>query len=176
MVLGLGAGWSRRELENHGIDAKKRWSVYEEKMLALRDLWTKDISEFHGEHVEFGALNQSPKPVQIPHPPMWVSANGPTAATLAGTIADGWQPILLPDAAPFPLGKRIAEIRELATDAGRPRPTVTLFVFTNTPEPTEIENLASAGVDRCVYRVVGGPASEVAPILSEYAAVAASFS
>jgi probable F420-dependent oxidoreductase len=175
VVLGFGAGWSRRELENHGIDPKKRWSVYEEKMLALRDLWTKDISEFHGDHVDFGTLNLSPKPVQIPHPPMWVSANGPTAANLAGTVADGWQPILLPDAAPYPLEERIAEIRGLAADTQRPRPSVTLFVFTHTPEPAHIETLESAGVDRCVYRVVGGPASDVAPILSEYSTVAASF-
>ncbi|MDA1077310.1 MAG: TIGR03619 family F420-dependent LLM class oxidoreductase, partial [Proteobacteria bacterium] len=52
LVLGIGAGWNREEMENHGADFKNRWKVVREKVLAMREIWPKDEAEFHGEFVD----------------------------------------------------------------------------------------------------------------------------
>ena len=51
-ILGIGAGWNREEMENHGANFKQRWAQVREKVLAMKEIWTKDEPEFHGEHVD----------------------------------------------------------------------------------------------------------------------------
>ena len=55
-VIGIGAGWNREEMENHGADFKNRWAMLREKVLAMQAIWRDDEAEFHGEYVDFDPI------------------------------------------------------------------------------------------------------------------------
>jgi len=75
LVLGIGYGWNHEEMENHGVDVKRRREVVREKVLAMRKLWTEDEAAFDGEFVSFEPSWSWPKPVQQPGPPVsWPQA------------------------------------------------------------------------------------------------------
>ena len=174
LVLGLGAGWNHAELRNHGVEPSTRWDVWSEKVAAMRAIWTQDVAEYSGEYVSFGALRQQPKPVTKPHPPMWVSANGPRSirrAIAAGV--DGWQPIFLPGTDPFPIDERVAYLRELET--GTTRMEITLLDFRGPPQPDAIASLEHAGVGRLVHRLEVAPVEDFTGRLAEHARVTAGF-
>lgn len=167
VVLGVGAGWNREEMRNHGTDPRRRMAVLRERVLAMRALWTQDEAEFHGEHVDFDPVWSWPKPVQRPHPPVLVGGDGPTVADRVLELGDGWIPNTRDlDALPG----RIAELQRRAADAGRERLGITYFGAH--AEDAEIEALAAAGVDRCLLRLPSAPASEVLPHIEAYAELA----
>jgi alkanesulfonate monooxygenase SsuD/methylene tetrahydromethanopterin reductase-like flavin-dependent oxidoreductase (luciferase family) len=68
-VLGIGYGWNAEEMENHGIDVKRRRAIVREKMLAMQELWSNEVASFRGEFVRFEPSWQWPKPVQQPRAP-----------------------------------------------------------------------------------------------------------
>ncbi|MEE3328394.1 MAG: TIGR03619 family F420-dependent LLM class oxidoreductase, partial [Myxococcota bacterium] len=74
VILGVGAGWNREEMENHGARFDKRWAIVREKVLAMQAIWTQDEPEFHGEFVDFEPLWSWPKPVQPGGPKILVGA------------------------------------------------------------------------------------------------------
>ena len=63
-VLGIGAGWNREEMSNHGADYTNRWGLVREKILAMKAIWTQDEAEFHGKFVDFDPIWSYPKPAQ----------------------------------------------------------------------------------------------------------------
>ena len=69
-IFGVGGGWNAEEMENHGTDFGKRWRVLRERILAMKEIWTNEEAEFHGEFVNFEPIWSYPKPVQKPHPPI----------------------------------------------------------------------------------------------------------
>jgi hypothetical protein len=96
-VLGIGYGWNREEMENHGIDVKRRRERVRETMLAMQALWANEVAEYHGEFVRFEPSWQWPKPVQQPRPTVLLGgAPGPTLFSHVAEYADGWLPIAAP--------------------------------------------------------------------------------
>ena len=91
-LFGVGGGWNREEMENHGTDPGRRFAVLRERVLAMKEIWTQEAAEFHGEHVDFDPLWQWPKPVQQPHPPVLVAGNGPGTLERVLDYGDGWLP------------------------------------------------------------------------------------
>ncbi|MSR14083.1 MAG: LLM class F420-dependent oxidoreductase [Gammaproteobacteria bacterium] len=93
-LFGIGAGWIREEMENHGTVYEQRWKVLEERVKAMKLLWTEHEATFHGEHVNFDRVWSYPKPVTRPHPPIilgtFVSKWGQQRVA---ELADGWMPI-----------------------------------------------------------------------------------
>src|SRR6266540_3198343 len=75
--LGIGAGWNREEMRNHGTDPATRFRLLRERVLAMRAIWTEDEAEFHGRLVDFDTLRSWPKPAQRPGPPVLVGGNHP---------------------------------------------------------------------------------------------------
>jgi probable F420-dependent oxidoreductase len=175
VVLGLGAGWNRAEMERHGVPSAQRWAVFREKLEALQRIWADDVSEYHGAHVDFDPIAQLPKPVQRPGVPVYVCANGPTAIRIAAEVGDGWQPHLIPGREDPPFPERIADLRRLAAGAGKPDPAITVCIFNNRPDAAQVAHLESLGVGRCVYRVSPREPEEIDPLLDAVAAVAGSF-
>jgi len=148
-LLGVGGGWNREEMENHGTDPRQRFGVLRERVLAMKQIWTQDEAEYHGRHVNFDPIWSWPKPVQRPHPPVWVGGNG--AKTLERVIeyGDGWMPI--PARGGPPLAERIAELNELAATAGRaPIPTMTCLI---PPSARAIEEQRAAGVTGIIFGI-----------------------
>ena len=151
-------------MRNHGTDPRKRFAVMRERILAMKEIWTKDEPEFHGEHVDFDPLWAWPKPVQDPHPPVLVGGLGKTVLERVLEYGDEWMPNR---AEPEELAPRIAELRERA---GRHVP---VSYYAATPEDAFIERLAEAGVDRALLDVPSEGADDVLPLVERYAELAA---
>ena len=147
-LFGVGGGWNREEMRNHGTDPATRWELMRERVLAMKEIWTRDEAEFHGRYVDFGPLWSWPKPVQRPHPPVLVGGDGATTFDRVVEYGDGWMPILRPGGpAPFP--DRVADLRRRCEEAGRAPVPVTVFAW-NRVEETELEAHERLGVERVI--------------------------
>src|SRR5882724_9252574 len=73
-LFGIGAGWNAEEMADHGTEFKSRFKVMQERVEAMRAIWTKSKPEYTGEFVKFPPMMTWPKPVQKPHPPVRVGA------------------------------------------------------------------------------------------------------
>jgi probable F420-dependent oxidoreductase len=167
-LFGIGGGWNREEMENHGTDPKRRFAVMRERVLAMKEIWTNDEAEFHGTHVDFDPLWQWPKPVQRPHPPILVAGNGPGTLARVVEYGDGWIPI--PGRGTVPLGEGTAQLRELCAEHGRDPVPVT--VFGARPEAEVLDHYAAAGVDRVLFSLPSAEAAEAFKLLDTYANLA----
>jgi len=76
--FGVGGGWNREEMANHGTDPRKRMKIMAERVEAMKAIWTQDEASYSGEFVNFDRIWSWPKPAQRPHPPVLVGGNGPT--------------------------------------------------------------------------------------------------
>lgn len=176
LLLGLGAGWSDKELERHGARYDDRWKIFQEKLLALKAIWSNDVAEFHGDYVDFDGIAQLPKPFQSLGIPINVCANGPTAISIAATTADGWQPHLIPGRPPFQFRKKISEFRTATQAIGRPDLPVTFFVFNHEPDHQQVADFEEAGVTRCVYRISPREPNQIPEVLDQVGKLLQSFS
>jgi probable F420-dependent oxidoreductase len=143
--FGVGAGWNREEIANHGVDPRRRFRVMHERVEAMQAIWTQEEASYQGEFVNFDRIWQWPKPAQRPHPPILVGGNGPTVLDRVLAYGDVWMPNYGRDPDPF---ARIPELRERAEEAGRRIP-----VFANgvPVDPAVLEKLQEAGVARAVF-------------------------
>ena len=91
-LFGIGCGWNAEEMEDHGTVYETRTLKMREQIEAMKEIWTKDIAEYHGEIVEFPPLQTRPKPVQKPHPPIIVGGAFRVAARRAIRYGDGILP------------------------------------------------------------------------------------
>jgi probable F420-dependent oxidoreductase len=92
VIFGVGAGWNRQEMRNHGTDPKTRMRLLTERAQAMIEIWTKDEAEYHGQFVDFDPLMAWPKPAQQPYPPIIVGGTGPTVEDRILAFGDGWVP------------------------------------------------------------------------------------
>jgi probable F420-dependent oxidoreductase len=143
-IFGVGGGWNREEMADHGTDFSSRWKLLRERVEAMKAIWTLEVAEYHGELVDFGPMLAWPKPVQSPHPPVILGGSGPKILQRVVRYADGWMPNR------GQVVERIPELQRLAREAGRGPIPVTCYPKAS---PEEIERLAAAGVERCIYYV-----------------------
>src|SRR5580692_3003862 len=99
-LFGIGAGWNREEMANHGTDPRTRMALMADRVRAMRQIWTAEEAEYHGPYADFSPLWSWPKPVQRPHPPVQVGgAEGSLLRELAAAGADRCLlPLVQPDA------------------------------------------------------------------------------
>ena len=158
--FGIGGGWNREEMENHGTPWNRRWKIVRERIEAMKAIWTQDEASYQGEFVDFERIWSWPKPVQKPHPPIWVGGDAPGTFKRVLRYGDGWIPSLGGNEKPDMLKlDRMAELAALAKAEGRePFPIVT----NATPrDPAAIEQLAEAGVIRCLFGFKAAPTDDV---------------
>ena len=94
LVVGVGVGWMREEFEALGLPPfEERGAVTDEYIRAFKELWTSDAPEFDGKYVNFRDISFLPKPVQQPHPPIWVGGESRPALRRTAELADGWYPL-----------------------------------------------------------------------------------
>ena len=165
VLFGIGGGWNREEMEDHGTKPSLRWKIMRERVLAMKQIWTQEEGEFHGEFVDFDPLWSWPKPVQKPHPPILIGGDG--ARTLERVIeyGDEWMPIA--GRGSDDLSARIEELQRMARDAGRGPIPVSLFGAR--PQPEAIEKYEQAGVSRCILPMPSVPRDEAISRLKHYA-------
>ncbi|MFJ3825558.1 LLM class F420-dependent oxidoreductase [Streptomyces nodosus] len=152
-VFGVGAGWNREELRNHGVEPRLRTGVMREHILAAKEIWTHDEAEFHGRYVDFAPVRSWPKPVQRPWPPVLIGGEGEASYRHALEYGDGWAPIYGGDTAG--LVRQIRRYGELAEAEGRSSLPVT--VFWTAPDQQVLEALAEADVHRVLLNLPWAP-------------------
>lgn len=164
-TFGIGFGWNREEMADHGVEYRERRGVVREKVLAMQRLWEDDQASFAGEHVKIEPSWAWPKPVQRPRPPVLIGGGGgPTLFEHIVEYGDGWIPI-----GGSGLTKMLPELRRRAEEAGRDPGELDVVPFGTIPDPGKLEHYASLGVREVVVRVPPAPADTVLPMLDEYA-------
>jgi len=164
-VFGVGVGWNREEMENHGTDPSTRGRLVNERLEAIRELWTKEKAEYHGEFVNFDPVYQWPKPVQRPHPPIYVGG-GEAAFPRIAAHGDAWLANSVP---PEGLAPKIERLRQ---EAGRDVP-VTVYAVPDTDEA--LEGYRRLGVERVLLYLPTKPEGETLAHLDTMAALAERF-
>ena len=168
-LFGVGAGWNREEMANHGTDPRTRFSLMRERIEAMKEIWAREEASYHGRHVDFEPIWSWPKPVQQPHPPILVGGNSDGALDRVVDLADEWIPN--PETRLSELGERIADLQRRAKAAGREPIPVTFYAVK--PEPEALQRYAAAGVDRAVFYLPSGPVDQVAAYVEYLAGLAA---
>jgi probable F420-dependent oxidoreductase len=128
LICGVGVGWWKEELEIFGVPFKARGRQADEVLKAFKALWTSDNPSFEGEFFRFRDIGFAPKPVQKPHPPLWIGGASPGAFRRVVALGDGWHasPRSLDD-----FRKGLAELRAAAAAARRPFETIELSLRFN---------------------------------------------
>ncbi len=147
--FGVGPGWNREEMANHGVDPRSRTARMREHVLAMRELWTAEEAQFHGRFVDFDPVWSWPKPVRVP--PVLIGGGGPTVLDRVLEYGDGWIPLRVPLAGLAEFGARTAELQRRAADAGRGHLPVTVYGAVAKPEA--VDSYRQAGVDRVLYEL-----------------------
>ena len=135
LLLGMGQGWSKDEFDAVGASMSNRGKKADEFLAVLKAIWTTDPVEFHGEYYNVPKSVILPKPVQKPHPPIYLAAFSPSGMKRAATMANGWFPAGAP---PQMLKEMIAGVKGMAQQAGRDPAEVQIVVRANlevTKEP-----------------------------------------
>jgi probable F420-dependent oxidoreductase len=146
-IFGVGAGWNKEEMRNHGTDPAQRMTILSERIMAIKSIWANEEAEFHGHYVDFDPLYSWPKPVQLPHPPILIGGGGPTVLDRVLAFGDGWMPGHQRDLAA--LGVRISELRERAKSMGRDPIPITIFGA----NLARLRDYEALGVSRCLFLV-----------------------
>jgi probable F420-dependent oxidoreductase len=164
-VLGVGYGWNHEEMENHGIDVKRRRARVREVMLAMQALWANEVAAFQGEFVRFEPSWQWPKPVQRPRPRVLLGgAPGPTLFSHLAEWADGWVPI-----GGAGIRKALPELRRAFEARGRDPASLHVVPLGVFPDQAKLDFYAEAGVTEAVLRLPSAPRDRVLPVLDDYA-------
>ena len=133
LKVGFGVGWSPDEYEAAGASWQERGKRADELIQALKKIWTTDPVEFHGKYYRIPKSVIGPKPVQKPHPPVYMAAYTPSAMKRVAAEANGWFPVGIPLSG---VGPMFEAIKNMAKQAGRDPSAIELIVRAN----VEIQN------------------------------------
>lgn len=126
--VGLGLGWSKDEMDATGADMKQRGARADEFLQVLKAVWGPDPVEFHGKFFEVPLSYISVKPVQKPHPPIYMAAFAPAALKRLATMADGWNPVAIPIGG---MAQMFGATKQMAKEAGRDPSHLVMVVRAN---------------------------------------------
>ncbi|EHR50477.1 putative F420-dependent oxidoreductase [Saccharomonospora marina XMU15] len=163
-LFGVGVGWNREEMRNHGTDPASRGALLSEQLSALKEIWTRDEARFHGEHIDFDPIYQWPKPASKPHPPIYVGGESPAALARLAQHGNGW----LPRAQTTP--EQIRSALRLLAEQGRQDVSVTIFAAGR--DSGLIEGWAEAGVERVTFFLPTRQKDDTLRLLDERAVLA----
>jgi probable F420-dependent oxidoreductase len=162
--FGVGAGWNREEMRNHGTDPRRRMDVLRERVEAMKAIWTQDPATYHGEHVDFEAIWSFPKPPQRPHPPILVGGEGATVLERVLSFGDAWFPNYNE-----PMFERIAELR------ARAQRRIEVQAIGVPADPRHIERCEQEGLTRAVHWLPSGGRSVVERALQDWEAAISAY-
>lgn len=149
-MFGIGTGWFREESEIMGADYDHRWTQAREYVLAMKELWTKDEAEYHGQYVDFPPVYCNPKPARKPHPPVYLGGNAKNVLQRVVRWGEGWMPNnIQPDA----IKAARATIAELCDSAQRDPDTIGITIHAQPPDKDLIRRFEEAGAERVLVRV-----------------------
>ena len=167
-TLAMGGGWNVDEMENHGARYETRFKLLRERVLAMKEMWTKEEAQYHGEFVNFDPVWVYPKPKQKPHPPMLLG--GETDHTIRRVVefCDGWFP--RPRGGWEPKAA-VERLKKAAAAAGRDYKTLSITVFAAPPDAAKLAPYREAGIDRVLFEVPDKSRDEILAVLDKNAAL-----
>jgi probable F420-dependent oxidoreductase len=160
-VFGVGAGWNIEELRDHGTDPKTRGALLDERIEAIKELWTNEPAEYHGKFVDFPPAYSRPKPVRQPHPPLFIGGNSDATVKRVIRHDAGWISTALPVEQ---LTKRVDQLRD---GAGRKVP---LAMFGTPNDRAYWDATQELGFDQLALILPTRPLDESLRVLDTYAA------
>jgi probable F420-dependent oxidoreductase len=170
-VLGVGYGWNRQEMQDHGVDPSRRRDVVREHVLTMHALWSNKVASFHGEFVQLEPSWAWPKPVQRPRVATWIGgAPGPTLFSHIIEYADGWMPH-----GGSGLREALPRLRDAWGAAGRDPSALEIVPVGVVPDKAKLEYYQSLGVTEVVFGLPDGGLDEVRTGLDSYAELSADF-
>ncbi|WP_420451313.1 LLM class F420-dependent oxidoreductase [Ilumatobacter sp.] len=164
-LFGIGYGWNKEEMADHGTAYGDRRAILRENVLAMRELWTEEEASFDGEHVSFPPSWAWPKPTQEGGPPVILGSDaGPRTAADIAEFCDGWMPI----GGRHPLERWDLVVRA-CEDIGRDPETIERGLFFAQPDESRLAELAGDGMSRAVLGLPQGGRDEVLSTLDDLA-------
>jgi probable F420-dependent oxidoreductase len=163
--FGIGAGWNREEMSNHGTDPRTRMRLMRERVEAMKEIWAHDEASYKGEFVEFERIWSWPKPAQRPHPPVLIGGTGPTVIDRVLAFGDAWFPNYAPEGV-------LDRADELRARAERP---IDLMIMGAPADPKAIERVYDSRARRIVHWIPSGGLSKVEAALERWEAAIAEF-
>ena len=166
LVVGVGVGWMREEFQALGLPPfEERGAVTDEYIRAFKVLWTEDDPHFQGKYISFDDISFLPKPVQKPHPPIWVGGESRPALRRTAELADGWYPLgsnpTFPMGTPEQLKAGMERLAGYAERFGRDPSTIETIYRTHQFELLK----QAAGPDRLPFV---GDADQIAGDIRQY--------
>ena len=167
-LFGVGGGWNAEEMADHGTEFRTRFKLMRERIEAMKEIWTKTKTEYHGEMVDFPEMMAWPKPVQKPHPPILVGGAFPHAARRAVRYGDEWAPIAGrgPDGDILEL---LPRFHQMLTEAGRDPQSVPVTLFGITEDADRLARYRDKGIARVVVMLPSGKSDTILPTLDRWA-------
>ena len=161
-IFGVGAGWNKPEVENHGTPFNLRWRILRERIMAMKTIWTEEEPEFHGDFVDFDKMWSFPKPVQAGGPPIWIGSNSKYAPARIAEYGDGW----------LPIGGRPGEgtvdlVKEACEESGKSYADLDLALFLAPQSPKELEEQLSFGYNHVIFGLPSEGRETVLPVLDK---------
>ncbi|WP_028922664.1 LLM class F420-dependent oxidoreductase [Pseudonocardia acaciae] len=166
-VFGVGAGWNREEMRNHGVDPATRGELLDEQLAALKTIWTREEAEFHGRFIDFDPIYLWPKPVQSPHPPVYVGGESVAARNRLLAHGDGWFPRVATDPA------TLREVSAWLAEHGRPGVPITIGGVG--ADPDVVARFVDAGVSEVSFALETAPEADTLRALDRLSTVADRF-
>ena len=167
-LFGVGAGWNADEMGNHGTAFKTRFKLMDERIRAMKTIWTESKPEFHGDFVDFDPMMTWPKPVQKPHPPVLVGGAFPYGARRALALGDGWMPHLrrpeYDDVTEF-----LPKFAEMTKEAGRDPASVPVTVWGVDDNADRLKRFRDLGIDRVSVSLPSEDEDTLLPVLDKWA-------
>lgn len=166
--FGIGVGWLAEEFQACGVPFERRGARCDSYLKAMKTLWTDEVSEYKDEFYEIPATRMLPKPIQTPHPPIFVGGETRVALRRVARHAQGWFGFnLAPEGAASCLGT----LDELLAAEGRSRSEIKVTVgpYTHPCGAKELESYRAAGVDEVVVVANAGNIGEYLRALDELA-------
>ncbi len=162
VTVGAGVGWIRGEFEALGVPWNERGARADEYLRAMKTLWTEPKPSFEGRFVRFRDVLAEPKPVQKPHPPVWIGGGVARTLQRAADLGDGWHPLGRPRAK---LEDEVAELRRLLEQRGRDpsRFTFSYTLYWDSVAGQTSRHTRAAGGDEATV-LPGDPAQAMAEI------------
>jgi probable F420-dependent oxidoreductase len=157
--FGVGFGWNADEFVNHRVDFGTRHALVREKVELMRRLWLCDVADYEGALVSLTPSWSWPKPVQSPHPPIYLGGNGLLTMRHAATWADVWYPTGPADDPD--LKRAVPAFRRMVAEAGRDPDGVRVGLAPAAADAGRLERLAANGIDECNVAVMGGDEAEL---------------
>jgi probable F420-dependent oxidoreductase len=171
LTFAIGGGWNVEEMENHGAHYATRFGLLRERVLAMKELWTKEQAEFHGNFVNFDPVWLYPKPKQKPHPPVLLGGESEHTIRRVVEFCDGWFPRAR---GAFTPQKAAEQLRQAALAKGRDPATLSITVFAAPADRAALASYREANIARVLLEVPDLSRDDILRLLDRNAALVTS--